>query len=110
MYNLESNTLKTMLDAVSRASSTSHPIYAVVSIKASAGRISISAFNGEFGIEARAGIQGDAEMSVCVNAATFHDIAGTISGPVSLGIDPKALKKLKVESGSSKNTLNICGW
>lgn len=107
MYNLESNTLKTMLDAVSRASSTSHPIYAVVSIKASAGRISISAFNGEFGIEARAGIQGDGEMSVCVNAATFHDIAGTIAGRVSLGIDPKAAKKLRVESGSSKNTLNI---
>lgn len=107
MYNLESNTLKTMLDAVSRASSTSHPVYAVVSIKTAAGRMSISAFNGEFGIEARTSIQGEEEMSVCVNAATFHDIAGTISGRVSLGIDPKSPKKLKVESGSSKNTLNI---
>lgn len=107
MFTIHSDTLKSLLDAVSRATSISHPAYSVVSLKVSAGRISIAGFNGEFGIEARAGANGDGEMSVCVHAATFHEIAGTISGLVSLGINPKADKKLKLESGSSKSTLNI---
>ncbi len=107
MFTLDSDTLKALLDAVSRATSISHPMYAVVSLNVSGGRISIAGFNGEFGIEARAGANGDGEMSVCVNAATFHEIAGTISGLVSLGIDPKAKNKLKLESGASKSTLNI---
>jgi DNA polymerase III sliding clamp (beta) subunit (PCNA family) len=107
MFILDSDILKSMLDAVSRATSISHPAYSVVSLKVSGGRISIAGFNGEFGIEARAGANGDGEMSVCVNAATFHEIAGTISGLASLGIDPKAKNKLKLESGSSKSTLNI---
>lgn len=105
-YTIDSETLKALLEATGKATSTVSPLYAVVSVKVAGGRLSIAGFNGEFGIESRAAVTGDGELAAQVNAKTFLDLAGTITGPIELAVDSKT-KKLQVGSGVSKSTLNI---
>ena len=98
------NTLAEALNIVTRASKPSGlmPAFELVRLDASAGRLTLSCFNGEFAACGIIPAQCLDLASTCVTAATLREVVQTVSGEVTLRFGEA---ELRLECGSNKSCL-----
>jgi hypothetical protein len=103
---LQQNVLAAALNVVTRASKPGGqmPAFELVRLEASAGRLALSCFNGEFAANGHIPAQCLDIASACVNAATLREVVQTVSGEVTLRFGES---DLRLECGSNKSSLRI---
>ncbi len=107
MITISQDTLRTALNAVTRASqkASSLPAFALVRLDADVkGQLSLSCFNGESAARALAQVACDEDLSVCVDAQTLNAVVETLAGPIQLSVDGSSLI---LNSQANRTTLRI---
>lgn len=101
---IQQDSLAAALNVVTRASRPNSlaPVFELVRLEASAGRLILSCFNGEFAACGTLPAQCPDMASACVNAATLREVVQTISGEVTLRFGEA---DLRLECGSHKSSL-----
>ena len=102
---IQKNALSSALAVVTKASRSNGliPVYELIRLEVSAGRLTFSCFNGEFAACGRIPVIGMEAGYACVNAATLREVVQTMNGEITLRILPD---QVHLECGASKTTLH----